>query len=327
MLTITEKITKQIDSLQKKIDSLSGNYLTNTWKRQQEQKWRDTKTEHLRAQKQVLEHLLDESHSRNLTDMESALAVGAFYETMRALLSDKEYCDNRPQHSYSFQFPSKLEAMSKRLNKAGIFTTDELIIALVDFKELVRIAVKQQNPTIKKIRDMTFHARLMQKGDIQFTPEKLADRLVALSGIDETSKTLEPSAAIGCIADKIKEVTCQVDCIEIEAHFKGLLKLKGHNVIGSDFIESAPHEIYDAVLMNPPFSDECRHIRHAYDFLKPGGTLVSVCCARISDSDNKKYDEFREWLHDQRFMYEAVGEKFEMTGTNTKILVIEKPVA
>jgi len=45
MTNIFKRIQTQVESLQKKIDSLSGNYLTNTPKRQREQKDRDTKIE------------------------------------------------------------------------------------------------------------------------------------------------------------------------------------------------------------------------------------------------------------------------------------------
>ena len=41
MANFIEKIEKQIASLQNKIEALSGDYRTNTWKRQQEQRERD----------------------------------------------------------------------------------------------------------------------------------------------------------------------------------------------------------------------------------------------------------------------------------------------
>jgi len=151
--------------------------------------------------------------------------------------------------------------------------------------------------------------------------------LVALSGIGASSKVLEPEAGIGSIADEVKKTTPHVDCIEIHHGFRELLELKEHNLVGDDLFHCDPRPVYDAVLMNPPFSDECRHIRYAYDFLKPGGRLVAVCCVRMMESDNRKYAEYREWLADQRFWFTDTEEKFEATGTNTKILIIEKPVA
>ena len=75
------KIEGQISALDKKIASLSGDYLTNTWKRQQEQKSRDQQIEQFRRQKQMLEYLNEEAQQRELTSLERALLVGAFYES------------------------------------------------------------------------------------------------------------------------------------------------------------------------------------------------------------------------------------------------------
>ena len=50
MANITEKIERQITALEGKIDALSGNYLTNTWKRQREQQERDRKKEMYHSQ-------------------------------------------------------------------------------------------------------------------------------------------------------------------------------------------------------------------------------------------------------------------------------------
>jgi hypothetical protein len=213
------------------------------------------------------------------------------------------------------------------MNKAGIHDTDGLTAAIAIFEDLVKAAVTPPDPNAVRIRDMTFKARLYQKGDIQFTPEKIVGQLIALAGIGASSKVLEPEAGIGSIADEAKKTTLHVDCIEIAGHFRELLELKGHNLVGDDLFNCDPRPVYDAVLMNPPFSDECRHIRHAYGFLKPGGRLVTVCGAMMMRTDNKKYNEYREWLEGQRFRFVDTEDKFEMTGTNTKILVIEKPAA
>lgn len=48
MTNIIEKMEKQIASLQSKIEALSGDYLTNTRKRQQEQRERDKKKDDYR---------------------------------------------------------------------------------------------------------------------------------------------------------------------------------------------------------------------------------------------------------------------------------------
>ena len=67
MANITEKIERRITVLEGKIDALSGNYLTNTWKRQREQQERDRKKEMYRSQIQVLQLLKHKSETDTLT--------------------------------------------------------------------------------------------------------------------------------------------------------------------------------------------------------------------------------------------------------------------
>jgi len=327
MSAILEKIAKQADSMQKKIDGLSGNYLTNTWKRQQEQRHRDEQIERFKQRKQVLEYLAEQVGLRELTALESALIVNTFYEDMRVMLVQKQHAEEFPSARNSYTILSQGEVTDKKYNKAGIYNGADMIAAVAEFENLVNVAATPPDPNAAKIRDITFRARLSQKGDIQFTPEKIANQLIALSGINASSKVLEPEAGIGSIADEVKKITSDVDCVERMYEFGELLKLKGHNFIGQDFLDCDPQPVYDAVIMNPPFSDECRHIRHAYDFLKPGGKLTAVCCVRMVDSDQRKYTEHREWLAGQDYWFTDTDEKFEMTGTNTKILVIEKAAA
>ena len=325
MNDISLKIEGQISSLDKKIASLSGNYLTNTWKRQQEQKNRDRQIEQFRQQKQMLEYLNEEVHQRELTAFEKNLLVGAFYEDMRHSLNQKRYAEEHRSYTVTpVQFPTRDEQQIKRLQKAGIYSKEDLISAVAKYEALMQKATIPPNPATARIRDLTFQARLSQKGDIQFTPIQAVRQLIEIATIDGSSRVLEPEAGIGSIADEVKKITPHVDCIEPCWSFRELLELKGHILVGNDLFECEPQPVYDAVLMNPPFSEECRHIRYAFEFVKPGGVLVAICCLRMAHSDQKKYREFGEWLTQRRFRFEELAAKFEMTGTNTQILVISK---
>lgn len=77
--------------------------------------------------------------------------------------------------------------------------------------------------------------------------------------------------------------------------------------------------------MNLPFSDEQNHIKHAYDLLKDGDTLVSISSPHWTFANNKKSVEFREWLEDETYFTKNLKSgTFEMTGVASKIIVIEK---
>lgn len=322
MANITEKIERQITALEGKIDALSGNYLTNTWKRQREQQERDRKKEMYHSQIQVLQFLKQKSETDTLTLLEQNLTVAAFYEDMRCFSASKKYCKDNPY--CKFQYPKPDDVRTKRLQKAGITDTDELAAAVECFDTLLQSAVIPPDPNAIRLRDMLYRAKMYQKGDIQFTPPVLAKELVALAGVRKDSRVLEPEAGIGNIADAAKEVTDHVDCIERMTDFCEILKLKKHNVIGNDLLTAETAPIYDAVVMNPPFSEECEHIKRAFDFLRPGGSLVAVCSSSIQWKSTRKYEQFRDWLSEHTHSIDECGAKFEMTGVHTVVLVVDK---
>ena len=322
MANITEKIERQITALEGKIDALSGNYLTNPWKRQREQQERDRKKEMYHSQIQVLQFLKQKSETDTLTLLEQNLTVAAFYEDMRCFSASKKYCKDNPY--CKFQYPKPDDVRTKRLQKAGITDTDELAAAGECFDTLLQSAVIPPDPNAIRLRDMLYRAKMYQKGDIQFTPPELAKELVALAGVRKDSRVLEPEAGIGNIADVAKEVTDHVDCIERMTDFCEILKLKKHNVIGNDLLTAETAPIYDAVVMNPPFSEECEHIKRAFDFLRPGGSLVAVCSSSIQWKSTRKYEQFRDWLSEHTHSIDECGAKFEMTGVHTVVLVVDK---
>lgn len=322
MANITEKIERQITALEGKIDALSGNYLTNTWKRQREQQERDRKKEMYHSQIQVLQFLKQKSETDTLTLLEQNLTVAAFYEDMRCFSASKKYCKDNPY--CKFQYPKPDDVRTKRLQKAGITDTDELAASVECFDTLLQSAVIPPDPNAIRLRDMLYRAKMYQKGDIQFTPPELAKELVALAGVRKDSRVLEPEAGIGNIADAAKEVTDHVDCIERMTDFCEILKLKKHNVIGNDLLTAETAPIYDAVVMNPPFSEECEHIKRAFDFLRPGGSLVAVCSSSIQWKSTRKYEQFRDWLSEHTHSIDECGAKFEMTGVHTVVLVVDK---
>ena len=110
MPVLTAKIDKQIESLSSKVKSLSGNYLTNTPKRQREQRDRDRRIETYTAQIHVLQYLQEKELSEGLTPLERALTTGAFYETM---LSRSNYARYRREQGQA-GIPYPAEGMEDR---------------------------------------------------------------------------------------------------------------------------------------------------------------------------------------------------------------------
>ncbi len=323
MPALTAKIEKQMESLNAKIKALSGNHLTNTPKRMREQRERDQKVADYTAQLHVLQYLQEKELSEGLTPLEAALTTASFYETLRGRARYARHC--REHKLANSIYPTMWLDDQKRLQKAGITDEAALLSAISQFEELERKAVIRPDNRAIQIRELSYKAHMMQGGDIQFTPPALVDRLLNSVRLERDSRVLEPEAGSGCIADAAKQVTPNVDCVELNYALRELLELKGHRLIGDDFLELSPQPVYDAVLMNPPFSQECEHIRHAYDFLKPGGTLAAVCLPRVSQSQSRKYTEFRDWLAWRPHSIQQLQDvKFEMTGVSTDLLVIRR---
>jgi len=314
-----EKINKLIDGLEKKIKNLSGNYLTNTPKRQREQQNRDNQKEKYRQHLELMQYFKLEAGQRMLTSFESLLLTGTVYEVIRRMTVKYQ----RNTHA----FEDLEENIKKSLAKAEILNHTSFTAALERFVEITKHAVTPTDHNAQHLRDLLFEARNNQSGDIQFTPAPIAEYLIDLAGINADSKVLEPEAGIASIADEIKKHTQDVDCVEIVPSFREILKLKGHNVVSCNIFEYEQTPIYSAVVMNPPFSAEIEHVKYAFEFLKPGGALVAICSPRFTFMNNRGYPEFKQWLDERGLYFEDTNGKFEKTGMSSVIIKISKSLA
>jgi len=116
------------------------------------------------------------------------------------------------------------------------------------------------------------------------TPVALAARLVALIAPMPGTRILEPSAGLGRIIDaldafepsEIIAVENSPDCARFLFNERPQVTLKQRDFLALDPSEIEP---VDFVAMNPPFHmrADIRHIMHALEFLKPGGSLAALC--------------------------------------------------
>lgn len=161
------------------------------------------------------------------------------------------------------------------------------------------------------------------------TPKELVDKMLAYAGIDGGERVLEPSAGSGVIADKLKAIGCDVDCVEPWESLREILKDKGHNLIGRDIMTLDQEDVYDAIIMNPPFErgQDVKHVMHAMQFLKEGGMLVAIMANSVKFNREKTYANFR------LFVDKAGGEiidnpegsfKESGTGVNTVMVILKK---
>lgn len=128
------------------------------------------------------------------------------------------------------------------------------------------------------VREVAVMGHLPDQRSHQFypTPPEVAERLVEWLAIGPSDTCLEPSAGQGGIADLLPKD--RTHCVEISPLHCDILRRKGHAVTEADFISWDMGVRYDAIAMNPPFSEGRwqAHLKHAASLLAEGGRLCAV---------------------------------------------------
>lgn len=226
-----------------------------------------------------------------------------------------------------------IEAAKKvdRLAKIGIKTDDDLRLALTEFV-MYRDGHKAVDPVKAAER-----ALVGQKVGFDFfpTPKTLASTMAELAGIKPGMTVLEPSAGNGHLADAARDAGAEVDTVEVSDALRNVLTAKKHTIVAHDFETHTSDKQYDAVLMNPPFSDrkDALHIMRAWDMVKPGGKLVAIAGEGVFFGSDKKAVAFREWLDEHGADVEQLpqntfmgADQIAQTGANARLIVLAKPL-
>lgn len=119
------------------------------------------------------------------------------------------------------------------------------------------------------------------------TPDDIAAQMVDMLPGD-CGAILEPSAGLGRIyrAIRARFPSRPVTLVDVAPQCVDELRMETSADVESevfcrDFLELTPEQLgtFSAVVMNPPFHSrsDIKHIRHAIEFLAPGGILISVC--------------------------------------------------
>ena len=216
-----------------------------------------------------------------------------------------------------------------RLRAMGIETPAEFRAMLREF-----IGMKQAPKAPDRVKELERAMAGKRNTDgLDFfpTPAGTVRAMLDAAEIEPGMSVLEPSAGMGHIADMIREEGVEPDVVEISGERRELLDAKGHNVVGSDFMEVAGE--YDRILMNPPFGDrrDAEHVRHAFDLLASNGRLVAIMGEGVFFGQDKKAQQFREWLESVGGTSEKLDEGTFLdpslpvnTGVNARLVVIDK---
>jgi len=214
-----------------------------------------------------------------------------------------------------------------RLQRMGIPDLPSLRAALREFLKF-RAGRREADKAKQLERDL-----VGKKVGVDFfpTPPELAGRMVEIAGVEPGMRVLEPSAGNGNIAEAIRDAGAEPDVAEISPSLREVLEAKGFAVVGQDFMDVDGE--YDAIIMNPPFSDnqDIEHVRHAFDLLKPGGRLVAIMGEGAFFRGGKTENAFREWIDEQGAEVEKLPEGtftdkrlLNTTGVNARLVVVKK---
>ena len=161
------------------------------------------------------------------------------------------------------------------------------------------------------------------------SPPAVVERLIELAEINPGMRILEPSAGQGAIAKACVEQGAIVDCAEIlKENAILLMSLRFRSVTKEDFLTITPSEIYDRVVMNPPFRlrQDIKHVLHALKFLKPGCKLVSVMSASVLFREDKLTKDFRDLVDSRGGFFEELPDgSFKESGTMIKTVIAAIP--
>ncbi|HCS4220183.1 TPA: methyltransferase [Klebsiella aerogenes] len=177
---------------------------------------------------------------------------------------------------------------------------------------------------------------VVPKDDFEFfpTPPAIARRVVDLAEITNEMKILEPSAGRGSLVLEVKERApdAMVSMFELMPDNNKFLRDLNIHACGigepTDFLDVKPFDVFDRVVMNPPFSRQAdiKHVTHALKFLKPGGLLVSVMSSSVTFRSNKLTTDFRQLILDRGGHIEELPEgAFKSSGTMVNTVIVVMP--
>lgn len=170
------------------------------------------------------------------------------------------------------------------------------------------------------------------------TPQNLIDKM--LFGLDFTmiKSILEPSAGDGKIVEALKQkekiydrYSFDIDCIEIDQNLQHILKGKNFRIVYNDFLTYDTMKEYDLVIMNPPFSNGCKHLLRALEMQsRNGGAIICLLNAETlkNTCTNERMDlkhKLTEYNAKVEFIQDAFLEAERKTGVEVALIKVQLP--
>lgn len=167
-----------------------------------------------------------------------------------------------------------------------------------------------------------------------FYPTPLNTYLKLVSGLylNHNSSVLEPSCGKGDMVDYLKEHNSvkSIDCIEKDPNLVNLLFQKGISTVWDDFLTFKTSKEYDAIIMNPPFSNGVDHLLYAIRLCENNVLKdTKIACILNANTLKNDFSNKRTKLNDLLEKYGANIEYFTdefknaERKTNVEIAIIQ----
>lgn len=174
--------------------------------------------------------------------------------------------------------------------------------------------------------------------DFYPTPQNLIDKM--LDGLDwkMIHTILEPSAGKGNIVEALKKkegwyttIKLNIDCIENDINLRAVLKEKDFRVVHDDFLTYDTMKEYDLIIMNPPFSNGCKHLLKALEMQQRNGGAV-ICLLNAETLKNECNNErimlnrmLEEYNADIQYIQDAFVEAERKTSVEIALIKVKLP--
>jgi phospholipid N-methyltransferase len=181
---------------------------------------------------------------------------------------------------------------------------------------------------------------LDKKKEFQFfeTPTALADHMAELLDAEPRQFILEPSAGRGNLVDAVVQKAggdldfCLIEiqhdlCEDLRKEYREFVVMEMDFLTAKSFGKGS--QLFDRIIMNPPFTNgqDIAHVRHAYDYLKPGGKMVAILSPAWEFNTQKKFKEFRKWIEslvlDKITVEQLPAGTFSESGTEVRAVLIK----
>ncbi len=194
-------------------------------------------------------------------------------------------------------------------------------------------AIASLKQTLTSIEVAQIKQTAISDGVWDFYPTNnfVIDKMLKVAQLQPHHRVLEPSAGTGDLCSAIAESGVEkIDCFELHPLLQQALRLQDFNLIGADFLASIPQPLYDRIIANPPFGNNgvARHTQHAFQFLKPGGKLITLAHHyQLKPSHTDK--QFFYWLKQHQAKFLNLGTAFVQSNRPTKVPIqlikLDKP--